>query len=57
MSGRNQKFSFPGIASQTETINNPLSTQFLHDTLSLVYLGSYLQGLDLIVAAEKEFQW
>ena len=57
MSGRNQAFSFPEIGTQTETINNPLSVQFLHDTLSLVYLGSYLQGLDLIVAAEKEFQW
>lgn len=57
MSGKNQKFSFPGIGTQNETLNNPLSTDFLHDTLSLVYLGSYLQGLDLIVAAEKEFQW
>lgn len=57
MSGRNQNFSFPGMRSQNETINNPLSAQFLHDTLSLVYLGAYLQGLDLIVAAEKEFQW
>ncbi len=57
MSGRNQHFSFPGIRTQNETIHNPLSTQFLHDTLSLVYLGAYLQGLDLIVAAEKEFQW
>lgn len=45
------------MGSQTETINNPISTGFLHDTLSLVYLGSYLQGLDLIIAAEKEFQW
>lgn len=57
MSGRKHAFSFPGMRSQNETINNPLSTQFLHDTLSLVYLGAYLQGLDLIVAAEKEFQW
>lgn len=57
MSGRNHTFTFPGIGTQNETINNPISTQFLHDTLSLVYLGSYLQGLDLIVAAEKEFQW
>lgn len=57
MSGRNHRFSFPWIGTQSETINNPISTQFLHDTLSLVYLGSYLQGLDLIVAAEKEFQW
>lgn len=57
MSGRNHTFSFSEMGTQTETINNPLSTKFLHDTLSLVYLGSYLQGLDLIVAAEKEFQW
>lgn len=57
MSGRNHAFSFPGMGTQTETMNNPISTKFLHDTLSLVYLGSYLQGLDLIVAAEKEFQW
>lgn len=57
MSGRNQNFSFPGMRSQNETINNPLSIQFLHDTLSLVYLGAYLQGLDLIIAAEKEFGW
>lgn len=57
MSGRNHTFTFPGMGTQNETINNPISTQFLHDTLSLVYLGSYLQGLDLIVAAEKEFQW
>lgn len=57
MSGRNHQFSFPGMGTQSETISNSLSTQFLHDTLSLVYLGSYLQGLDLIVAAEKEFQW
>lgn len=57
MSGRNTTFKFPGMGSQTETINNPISTKFLHDTLSLVYLGAYLQGLDLIVAAEKEFQW
>lgn len=57
MSGRNQTFSFPGIGTQSETITNNISTPFLHDTLSLVYLGSYLQGLDLIVAAEKEFQW
>lgn len=57
MSGRNQTFSFPGIGTQSETITNSVSTAFLHDTLSLVYLGSYLQGLDLIVAAEKEFQW
>ncbi len=57
MSGRNQQFSFPGIGNQSETIDNHLSTQFLHDTLSLVYLGSYLEGLELILAAEKEFQW
>lgn len=57
MSGRNHTFSFPGMRTQRDTITNPLSTQFLHDTLSLVYLGAYLQGLDLIVAAEKEFQW
>jgi 6-phosphogluconate dehydrogenase len=57
MSGRSHTFSFPEMGTQNETINNPVSTQFLHDTLSLVYLGSYLQGLDLIVAAEKEFQW
>lgn len=57
MSGRNQAFSFPRMGTQTETATHGLSTQSLHDTLSLVYLGSYLQGLDLIVAAEKEFQW
>jgi 6-phosphogluconate dehydrogenase len=57
MSGRNHTFSFPGIGTQAEAINNPISTKFLHNTLSLVYLGAYLQGLDLIVAAEKEFQW
>lgn len=45
------------MGTQAETINNPITTKFLHDTLSLVYLGAYLQGLDLIVAAEKEFQW
>lgn len=57
VSGRNHRFSFPWMETQTETINNPISVKFLHDTLSLVYLGSYLQGLDLIIAAEKEFQW
>ena len=57
MSGRNTTFRFPGMGTQSDTISNTLSTQFLHDTLSLVYLGSYLQGLDLIIAAEKEFQW
>ena len=57
MSGRNTSFRFPDMGTQSNTTSNTLSTQFLHDTLSLVYLGSYLQGLDLIVAAEKEFQW
>jgi hypothetical protein len=57
MSGRNTTFRFPGMGSQTETIKTPVSTKLLHDTLSLVYLGSYLQGLNLIIAAEKEFQW
>lgn len=57
MSGRNHRFTFPGIGTQSGTADIPLSTSFLHDTLSLVFLGSYLQGLDLIIAAEKEFQW
>lgn len=57
MSGRNHTFSFSGIGTQTQTSNNPPATPSLHDTLSLVYLGSYLQGLELIIAAEKEFQW
>lgn len=57
MSGRNHSFSLPGMGAQSDTSSHKLSTQFLHDTLSLVYLGAYLQGLELIVVAEKEFQW
>lgn len=32
-------------------------TKTLRETLELTYLASYIQGLELILAAEKEFQW
>jgi 6-phosphogluconate dehydrogenase len=32
-------------------------TKTLRETLELTYLAAYIQGLELILAAEKEFQW
>lgn len=32
-------------------------TKILREALELTYLASYIQGLELILAAEKEFQW
>ncbi len=57
MSARNHNFHFTGMGTRNEVTQLTVSQEFLRDTLELVYLGSYLQGLELIQAAEKEFSW
>lgn len=58
MSWRNHHFTIEKDANwhwYNETKNPVIHS--LRSTLILIYLGSYLQGIDLLLAAEKEFQW
>ena len=58
MSGRKHEFSLPHDENWVSYSENDMPNVYsLRAALLLVYFGSYLQGIDLILTAEKTFQW
>lgn len=57
ISAREWTFEIEGQQTDTHIQDIDISIDQLKETLTLAYLGSYLQGLDVIVHASEEYSW
>lgn len=55
MSGRREKANLHKMWSIS--VPKPLSSQSLKQALKITYMASYFQGIELILVAEKEWNW
>lgn len=57
MSARNQPFPVHNHGTRDMSSKKKINFEAMQNTLTLTYLGSYLQGLHLIDEANKEYNW
>lgn len=57
MSGKQEKVTKDLWLSGHFDTEEKVPTEYLRNTLTLIYLGSYIQGIELILRAESEWSW